>query len=74
MELLTNFQLLKSNKPSDCFLTDARLVSFIISLSAASDMFYRYSGTDYQGGKVAEGMAASVQDCQVGALQFNIFY
>jgi hypothetical protein len=28
-------------------------------------LLFRYSGTDYQGGKIAEGRAGSVEDCQV---------
>ena len=29
----------------------------------------RYFGTDYQGGKIAEGRADSVNDCQVGLIK-----
>lgn len=51
VQILRDFELLETNRESDCYVQDAR-----------------YSGSDYQGGTLVEGIAQSAQECQMSCM------
>ena len=64
MDLLTNYNLIERNGEPDCFLDDVRWSKQMFFLICVLKMF-RYSATDYVNGKIVEGTANSIEECQV---------
>ena len=67
MELLTEFNLVSMNKAPDCFLQNTRFKRGN-KFHSENIFFPRYSGTDYVNGKIVEGIANSIEECQVKSL------